>query len=108
VAILDSLHYIDYPEQEAVLSRAWEALAPGGRLITRFGDAAGGVRFRLTNWVDRSVAYVRGHRLPRLYCRSLGEWRALLEKIGFRVETFPMNGATPFANVMVVGDRVER
>lgn len=107
VAIFDVLHYIDYDAQEAVLRRVRAALVPGGRLVTRFGDAAGGLRFFLCNLVDHCVAFTRGHRLPRLYCRPLAEWTALLERLGFRVETLPMNGDLPFANVMVVADRVD-
>jgi hypothetical protein len=45
---------------------------------------------------------MRGHRLPRLYCRPLAEWVALLQRFGFVVETDPMNEGKPFANVMLV------
>jgi len=102
VTILDVLHYIDYPAQEAVLRRVRAALPPGGRLITRVGDAEGGLPFRVSNWVDHAVTFVRGHRLPQLYCRPLRAWRALLEQLGFEVASQPMSHGKPFANVMLV------
>lgn len=105
VAILDALHYMPYDDQEGVLRRVHEALVPGGRLVTRFGDAAAGLPFHLCNGMDHVVTFVRGHRLARLYCRPLAEWRGLLERVGFRLRTLPMSGHAPFANVMVIADR---
>lgn len=101
VAILDVLHYMDYPAQEDVLARARAALPVGGRLITRVGDAAAGLPFHVCNTVDRVVTFVRGHRLPQLHCRTLASWTGLLESLGFTVQTAPMNAGKPFANVMI-------
>jgi cyclopropane fatty-acyl-phospholipid synthase-like methyltransferase len=102
ITILDALHYLDYAGQEAVLARVRAALPPGGLFLSRVGDAAAGLPYHLCNWVDRTVTFVRGHRLPRLYCRPLSEWVELLRRLGFTVETDPMNEGKPFANVMLV------
>jgi SAM-dependent methyltransferase len=102
IVILDALHYIDYREQRAVLARIRDALPPGGVFVTRIGNAAGGLRFRASQWVDRVVTFARGHRLSRLHCRSTADWTSLLVQLGFRVETLPMSGRTPFANVLLV------
>jgi hypothetical protein len=104
--ILDVLHYIDYPEQEAVLRKLRTALPSGGVFITRIGDAAAGLPFRISNWVDRAVFYVRGHRLPRLYCRTLAEWENVLKQNGFSMRSLPMSQGTPFANVMLVAKAI--
>lgn len=101
VTILDVLHYIDPAGQEDVLRRVRAALPPGGLLLTRVGDAAGGLGYHVCNAVDQAVTFVRGHGLARLHCRPLAEWVALLENLGFRVETTPMSEGKPFANVMV-------
>jgi cyclopropane fatty-acyl-phospholipid synthase-like methyltransferase len=101
VVILDVLHYIDYREQDQVLERLRAALHPGGQLLLRVGDADAGLPFRLSNWVDHVVTFVRGHRLPRLYCRPLSAWRQALEALGFQVEVVPLSQGTPFANVML-------
>jgi cyclopropane fatty-acyl-phospholipid synthase-like methyltransferase len=102
VVILDVLHYVSYAAQDEVLSRVREALNPEGVLILRIGDAAAGLGFKISNWVDNVVMTIRGHSLPRLYCRPLSEWIALLIKLGFKVEPKPMSQGTPFANVLLV------
>jgi SAM-dependent methyltransferase len=103
IVILDVLHFTDYAAQEAVLKRARGALGPRGVLLLRVGDAEGGVGFALGKLVDRIVGLVRRHRLPRLACRPVREWRALLAQLGFLTEALPMSVGTPFANVLLVG-----
>lgn len=100
--ILDVLHYIDYGDQDAVLHRVREALSPSGTLLLRVGDADGGQRFRLSNWVDHTVAFARGHRLRALYCRRLTDWKNALAALGFTVAAYPMSAGTLFANVLLV------
>jgi hypothetical protein len=34
----------------------------------------------------------------------LAEWKALLERLGFGVQSIPMSEGTPFANVLLVAD----
>jgi hypothetical protein len=102
VVILDVLHYIDYAAQEDVLARVRDALAPAGVLLLRVGDADGGLRFQISNWVDHLVAFTRGHRLPKFYCRSLQHWQSSLCRLGFTVVPVPMRRGTPFANVLLV------
>ncbi len=102
VVILDVLHYINYAQQEDVLKRIFAALSSGGKLLLRVGDAAAGLPFHVSNWVDHVVTFVRGHRLPRLYCRSVADWKIVLEKTGFAVEPIPMHQGTPFANILLV------
>lgn len=102
IVILDVLHYVDHAAQEAVLDRVRQALRPGGVLLLRIGDAAGGLPFRISNWVDHVVTWVRGHRLGTLHCRPLSDWRSSLERRGFSVEAVPMNSGTPFANILLV------
>lgn len=102
VVILDVLHYIDIAAQDAVLTRVCDALAPNGVLLLRIGDASAGLPFKISNWVDHVVTFARGHRLPRLYCRSLSDWQAALRKLGFQVQTMPMSEGTPFANILLV------
>jgi SAM-dependent methyltransferase len=102
VAILDVLHYVPFAAQEEVLARVRDALSPKGLLILRIGDAGGGWGFKVSNWVDSVVFFMRGHKSSRLYCRTLSEWTGVLQKIGFQVETKPMSEGTPFANVLML------
>jgi SAM-dependent methyltransferase len=102
IVILDVLHYIGFDEQDAVLARARDALNPSGALLLRIGDAAGGIGFRYSYWVDRTVMVARGHGWNPLYCRTLAEWTAALGRLGFDIAAQPMSAGTPFANVMLV------
>lgn len=102
ITILDALHYFDHAQQLQVLQRIRQALPPGGLFLTRIGDASAGLPFHVSNWVDHVVTFLRGHRLPRLYCRSLADWQALLTGLGFEVSSASMNQGKPFANVMLV------
>ncbi|MCK0508412.1 class I SAM-dependent methyltransferase [Aromatoleum anaerobium] len=102
VTILDVLHYLDFAAQERLLRKVRDALPAGGRLFTRVGDADAGLPHRLSTAVDLAVAFARGHRLPRLYCRSSRSWTALLEGLGFLVHGEPMGSGKSFANVMLV------
>lgn len=106
VVIMDVLHYLSRPEQEAVLRRLRAVLPVGGLLLTRVGDAAAGLPFLLSKWVDYLVAFLRWGRLAPLHCRTLAEWRALLHENGFSIEMLPMSGARSFANVLLIARRV--
>jgi SAM-dependent methyltransferase len=102
VVILDVLHYLPAEAQQEVLKRAHAALPPGGLLLTRVADAAGGARFRFTRAIDAAVLLARGHGLARLCCHSVPQWRALLRSCGFESRAEPMSAGTPFANVLLL------
>jgi len=102
VVILDVLHYVEFAAQDDILRRVRDALSPGGVLLLRIGDGAGGLRFRFSLWVDLVVATLRGCRIKRLHCRPLAEWQRLLSSLGFEVRSQPMSAGTPFANVLLV------
>lgn len=102
VVILDVLHYVDFAAQEDILRRVRDALRGGGVLLLRVGAKSGTLRFRYTEWVDRVVMRLRGHRLARLWSRPVDEWERLLASLGFVVEPRWMSAGTPFANVLLV------
>lgn len=101
VVILDVLHYVDHAAQEALLARVRDALGPGGRLLLRVGDASRRGGYAASQWVDRAVTFVRGHRVPPTFGRPLSGWTALLRRLGFAVDAVPMSRGTPFANVLL-------
>jgi SAM-dependent methyltransferase len=104
VVILDVLHYVDLDAQEAVLRRVRDALRPHGRLLLRVGDMDSRRGFVISQWVDRTVTRIRGHRVSPTWGRPLKDWKALLTRLGFSVESLPMSQGTPFANVLLVAD----
>ena len=113
VVILDVLHYVDIAAQDAVLQRVRDALRAGAadsrthcapRLLLRVGDAANRRGFAISQWVDRIVTTVRGHRVPPTWGRPLAAWVGQLKSLGFDVSSVPMSQGTPFANVLLVAD----
>jgi SAM-dependent methyltransferase len=117
VVILDVLHYVDHAAQLGVLTRVRGALAAGNstrhaamatttapRLLLRVGDAAHTRGFAISQWVDRVVTTVRGHRVAPTWGRTLPQWVALLQGLGFVVHSVPQSQGTPFANVLLVAD----
>lgn len=107
VVILDVLHYVSVDEQDALLARVRDALLAGagpgrGRLVLRIGDRSQPGGYAASQWVDRLVTWVRGHRVPPTFGRPLAQWIAALERIGYAVESRPMHRGTPFANTLLV------
>ncbi|MBL8325547.1 MAG: methyltransferase type 11 [Rubrivivax sp.] len=109
VIILDVLHYVDHGAQAALLARVRGALQAGTgasprRLLLRVGDAASRRGFAASQWVDRVVTALRGHRVPPTWSRTVAQWTQLLAALGFEVQPLPMSEGTPFANVLLVAD----
>jgi SAM-dependent methyltransferase len=104
ITILDVLHYLPVPDQDGVLERCAAALAPGGVLLARVGDADAGLRALVTRVADQAITLVRGG-FPRFHTRGLAAWIAAVERAGFAVEAVPMSAGTPFANVLLVARR---
>jgi hypothetical protein len=102
--VLDVLHYVDHAAQQRVLEKIRDALRPHGRLLLRVGDMASRRGFAVSQWVDRLVTWVRGHRVPPTWGRSVAEWSDALRGLGFAVQPVPMSAGTPFANVLLVAD----
>ncbi len=103
VVLLDALHYISHAEQDALLARVRDALAPGGRLAMRVGDGAAHRRGGFARTVDHVVAFVRqGHVVPQS-TRTADAWIDALVALGLEVDALPMGQGTPFANVWLVG-----
>ena len=100
------LHYISYKAQEDVLRRIRAALPTGGTFITRIGDAAGGLPFSYSNWVDRIIFFLRGHGIIPIYCRSTAEWLDVLKRCGFEARSMPMHEGTPFCSIMLIAKAV--
>ena len=86
------------------LGRVRDALQPHGRLLLRLGDMDDALGFRISPWVDKAVTWVRGHRAPPTWGRTVAQWSAALQGLGFRVHAVPMSTGTPFANVLLVAD----
>ncbi len=100
VLAFDVLHMIAAPDQESVVARLAGALGPGGVMLVREVDAAGGWRFRLVHLGNRLKALATGRWRQRLAFRTSAEWTVLFANAGLDVTVVPMSGGTPFANVL--------
>ena len=105
VVILDVLHYVPINAQNDVIDRVIAALRANGRLLLRIGDERGGHGFAVSQWVDRVVTRIRGHRVTPTFCRPLVDWVQLLQGKGLKVQAIPMHKGTPFANVLLQADK---
>jgi SAM-dependent methyltransferase len=103
IVLLDVLHYNDFSAQERILGRARAALCPGGALLVRIGDAAGGHAFTLSKALDQGVALMRRRRWLSLHCRTLGNWQALLGALGFSTRTVAVSRGSAFTNTLLIG-----
>lgn len=108
VLLLDVLHYLPAGAQESLLSRIAAALEPGGLLLIRDADAAGGWRFFATRVQERVCALARRHWRQRFHYRSAEEWRQLLRQAGLDVAGDGVTGmaeGTPYSNVLIEAKR---
>ena len=102
IALLDVVHCLDEPAQEHLFAAVADALPPRGLFLMRVGDVTAGIPARLTWIVDHLVTLVRGGGWHRFHCRTIPQWVAALERLGFSVDAEPKSERTPFANVLLV------
>ncbi len=98
ITILDVFYLVPYPIQENLLRACASRLAPGGVIILK--EMAELPRWKVAlNWLEETLA-VRVLRLTdysaeqgalRFYFRSRADWQALFARLGFAVETVPLD-----------------
>jgi uncharacterized protein (DUF2062 family) len=101
VLMFDVLHMLPYEEQDKLLARIVKALEPGGVLILREADAAGGWRFRIIHIGNWLKGLWEGDPGRRFCFRSTSGWTERLEALGLTVRVFPLDERTPFANILI-------
>jgi uncharacterized protein (DUF2062 family) len=102
--VCDVLHLVSREEQDRLLTRVLEVLEPGGVLVLREADAAGGWRFQAVRIGNTLVAMSRGNFRPTFCFRTASEWRAALESRGLQVAVHP-SGVKLFGNVLLYGKK---
>lgn len=106
VLLIDVLHYMPLPDQDALLRAAAGLVAPGGRLILRDATSALGWRSAFTIGIEN---------LSRLVRLNLGDATAIrdlereivpeLEALELSCAITPCYRGTPFANLLIVATR---
>lgn len=103
--LIDILHYLTVPEQDALLRRA--ARAARDRVVVRDVDPDRGASSVLTQsweWVTTTLGYNRGARVAP---RSFAEITAILEGEGLVVTREPCS-ARGMSNELLIGRRPQR
>jgi uncharacterized protein (DUF2062 family) len=108
VVILDVLHLMPSAAQERLLEQIARALRPGGVLVLREADAAGGTRFAAVRIGNRLTAWVQGRFRRRFQFRTAAEWIARLESLGFEIVKVTPTRRGPFANFVACGRKGPR
>jgi uncharacterized protein (DUF2062 family) len=96
--IFDVLHLMPREAQERLLSACAGALEPGGVLVVREADAAGGWRFQVIRITNRIVGALHGKPFRTFCFRTRDEWRAALAARGFDVREAPAPTSGLLAN----------
>jgi uncharacterized protein (DUF2062 family) len=103
VLLVDVLHYLTDAEQDELLDRA--AAAAGQRIVIRDLDPHRGWRSTVA-WVHEAVVTRLGiNRGSRINIRPVSAITRVLEGHGFTPSVAPGWGATPFANILIVGTK---
>lgn len=106
--LCDVLHLLPEAAQESLLQRVHAALAPGGVLVLREADSAGGWRFTAGQSCNRLMAVLQGRWGRHFHFRTAAGWAVLLERFGFEVQADPRGQQTPYANVLLWARRISR
>ncbi len=108
VALLfDVLHLLPEETQASLLERLRGAVEPGGLLVVREADAAGGWRFHVGQGLNRMMALVQGRWGRRFHFRSAAGWAEFLRQSGFEVLGEPRPARTVYRNVVLCARRTD-
>ena len=106
VALVDVLHYLDAPAQEALLVRIHAALVPGGVLVMRDPDAGVRLRFLWTRLHERVFTALGITRARIGVYRSAAAWERALRAAGFAsVRASPLARGSLYADRVLVAER---
>jgi SAM-dependent methyltransferase len=103
VLLVDVLHYLTDAEQDALLGRV--AAAARHRIVVRDLDPDRGWRSVVARVHEVIVTGLGINRGARIRVRPISAITSMLEAHGFSASVTPCWGATPFANVLVVGTK---
>jgi SAM-dependent methyltransferase len=100
ILLFDVLHLMPADRQEALLRSLVPRLLPGGTMLVREADAAGGSAFHFVRLGNRVKALTTGNWRQQFAFRSKADWQRLFESLGLESSDRDMSEGTPFANVL--------
>lgn len=105
VAMLDILHYLEHPAQQALLGEAAARVAPGAALVVRTVLREPRWRYRATVLEECLLHAVGWMQMPARHFPNRADIEAPLLALGLAVEISPLWGRTPFASFLIVARR---
>lgn len=104
ILLIDVLHYLPLPEQDALLARARARLRPGGMLVVREIDRRGSLGSLFARASERFLAAVGYNRsAASLQFRSARSIAEILTALGLDCAVENAGRGTPFENRLIVG-----
>jgi uncharacterized protein (DUF2062 family)/trans-aconitate methyltransferase len=100
VLLFDVLQLMRPEEQEALLAKTAARLEPGGVVLVREADASAGWRFTVVRLGSRLKALAFRTRDQSFHARTPAAWRECFARHGFQTDVRPLQGPTPFGNVL--------
>jgi len=106
ILIIDVLHYLAPDDQRAVLERCAASLCPGGILIVRAADTAGGWRWWLTRALD-VPAWRAADGDVRLRYSCAAAFTEILERAGLSVSVGVHRNILPLTHIIIQARRAD-
>lgn len=107
ILIIDVLQYLEPADQRAVLERCAASLRPGGIIIIREPDTAGGWRWWLTKMLDIAALRTGGSSARPRY-QSAAAFTEILERAGLSVRIQTYHNTLPLTHIVIQARRADR
>lgn len=101
IYMLDVMHHIAAADQEDVLRKLHEKLAPGGKLVMKDVTTVPRSGLLFTEVLDRLMVGMR----EELAYRHHREWERMLRRVGFRVRTVRVPDVLPYPHVVLFAEK---
>ncbi len=115
LAIIDTLHYFSFSEQEELLRKIAQQIARGTRLVIREVEPARSRSRYYSGWRSwanqlyekcaTGMGFTRSKRGTKHFFRSAAEWERLLKGLGFEVMIRPVS-RPPFADLLFIATKI--
>lgn len=106
ILIIDVLQYLPPDDQRAVLERCAASLRPGGILIVREPDTAGGWRWWVTRALDIAALRIVGSGTQPRY-QSAAAFTEILEREGLSVSVQTHRNTLPLTHIVIQARRAD-
>ncbi len=110
ITLIDVMHYFPLREQALVFQKAFENLEPGGVLLVREVNPAGGWISRVNQAYERlatSTGFTRSEQKSALHFRKPSGWMSALSQSGFQVRQRPCSSPL-FADILFIATKPTR